>query len=56
MSDNTYKRKLTVTGESGTYYLTIPKEIVRALGWRKGEFKTVRREGDDIIISDWKRS
>ena len=47
-------RKLTVTGESGTYYLTFPKEMIKALKWKKGEKKIVRREGERIVIEDWK--
>ena len=47
-------RKLTVTGESRTYYLTFPKEMIKNLKWKKGERKIVRQEGDRIVIEDWK--
>ncbi|MFC1646033.1 hypothetical protein ACFL2Y_02510 [Candidatus Omnitrophota bacterium] len=47
-------RKLTVTGKTNTYYLTLPKDIVRNLKWKKGEKKIVRQEGTSIIIEDWK--
>jgi len=47
-------RKLTATG-SKTYYVTIPLEMIRQLGWKKGEKKIIRLENEKIVISDWKR-
>ena len=47
-------RKLTVTGKTDTYYLTLPKDVVRNLKWKKGEKKLVRQEGERIVIEDWK--
>ena len=47
-------RKLTVTGSSGTYYITLPKKMIRHLKWKKGEKKTISQVGDKIIIEDWK--
>ncbi|MBL7131582.1 MAG: AbrB/MazE/SpoVT family DNA-binding domain-containing protein [Candidatus Omnitrophica bacterium] len=46
-------RKLTLTGKT-TYYVTIPQEMIRSLGWRKGEKKVIRQEGKKIIIADWR--
>ena len=46
-------RKLTVTAGT-TYYVTIPQEMIRQLGWRKGHKKVVKLEDDKIVISDWK--
>ena len=51
---NTYTRKLTVTGNGKTYYLTLPLEIIRELKWRKGEKKIVMLENKRIVIEDWK--
>ena len=48
-------RKLTITGPGRTYYLTFPREMIKALRWKKGEKKIVRREGGKIIIEDWKK-
>ena len=45
-------RKLTIAGGT-TYYVTIPQEMIRQLGWKKGEKKVIRLEGDKIEISDW---
>ena len=47
-------RKLTITGKT-TYYVTLPQEMIRELGWRKGEKKVVKRQGKKIIIEDWKK-
>ena len=46
-------RKLTRTAGT-TYYVTIPQYMVKKLGWKKGEKKTVRLEDDGIRIEDWK--
>jgi len=48
-------RKLAAIGPGRTYYLTFPREIVRRLGWKKGEKKVVRVEGKRIIIEDWRK-
>lgn len=46
-------RKLTQTAGT-TYYVTIPQYMIKELGWRKGQKMTVRRDGEKIIIEDWK--
>ena len=45
-------RKLTITGETRSYYVTLPKDIIRHLKWRKGQKLTVKRRGSRIIISN----
>ncbi len=46
-------RKLTKTGKY-TYYVTIPREYIATLGWRKKQKVSVRLSGKKIIIEDWK--
>jgi len=46
-------RKLTHLGKY-TYYITLPPEIVRKLGWRERQKLTVRQSGKRIVIQDWK--
>ena len=46
-------RKLTKTGNY-TYYVTIPRSDITALGWREHQKVTVQREGDRIVVRDWK--
>jgi bifunctional DNA-binding transcriptional regulator/antitoxin component of YhaV-PrlF toxin-antitoxin module len=48
-------RKLTVTGPGQTCYLTIPRSIIKKLGWKKGEKKIISQKGDKVIIEDWKQ-
>lgn len=39
----------------GTMFVSIPKELVRALGW-KGKQKVVfKRSGKRLILEDWSR-
>ncbi len=52
--ENYEVRKLTVTGQYETYYITLPRKMVRSLGWRKGEKKVVTLENKQIVITDWK--
>jgi len=47
-------RKLQVTGEGGeSYMITLPKALVKKLGWREGQKLTVHARGQELIIKDW---
>jgi antitoxin component of MazEF toxin-antitoxin module len=47
-------RKLTVTGNGKTYYITIPLWMIKQLKWRKGQKVSINLEGSRIVITDWK--
>lgn len=48
-------RKLQRTGEGGaSYSITIPKALIKKLGWRERQKVTVREENEKIIVEDWK--
>ena len=51
---NKITRKLTMTGKY-TYYVTIPREYIEALGWRKKQKVTLKLSGKKIIVEDWKK-
>jgi antitoxin component of MazEF toxin-antitoxin module len=40
---------------SASYALTIPKEIMDDLNWRKGQKVVVKKRGNSVLISDWKK-
>ena len=45
-------RKLTrVAGSS--YYVTIPLDYIRELGWRERQKVVVKKRGKKLIIEDW---
>ena len=46
-------RNLT-QNSSGSYQLTIPKNIIKELEWRQGQKVVVKKSGDKILIQDWK--
>ena len=46
-------RKITKTA-AYTYYVTLPKEELDALGWREHQKVVVRRQGKRFVIEDWK--
>jgi len=46
-------RKLTKTG-MGSYYLTLPRDMIKALGWKERQKLTVKKDGQKLIIEDWK--
>ena len=52
-SGNEPIRKISRTG-GYTYYVTIPKEDLDALGWRERQRVVVKRVGKKLIIQDWK--
>ncbi len=45
-------RKLSITAGT-TYYITFPQEMIRRLGWKKGQKKTIRLDANRIVIEDW---
>lgn len=45
-------RKIIKSGDS--YAVTLPIEMVRELKWREKQKVTIRKRGENIIISDWK--
>lgn len=46
-------RKITKTG-SGSYYVVIPKEMIKEIGWKERQKVVVKKSGKEIIIKDWK--
>ena len=46
-------RKITKTG-SGSYYIIVPKEMIKELGWKERQKVILKRIGKDIKISDFK--
>jgi len=53
--NNEEVRKIAVTGPYGTYFISLPKKLIKSLKWKKGEKKVIRRENKKIIIEDWKK-
>lgn len=51
-SSKKHIRKLGKTGnvDSPSYFLTLPIDVVRALGWHDGKQLTVRRARGKVII------
>ena len=47
-------RKITKTG-SYTYYVTIPREYIAELGWRKKQKVTLKLSGKKVVIEDWEK-
>ena len=45
-------RKITKTGNY-TYYINIPREYIKVLGWRKKQKVVVKLSEKKIIIDDW---
>jgi antitoxin component of MazEF toxin-antitoxin module len=42
------------TNSSGTYQISIPKQLISELKWRSGQKVTVTKLGDKLIVEDWK--
>ena len=50
---NRNTRKLFTRG--GSTGLTIPKELLKELKWRKGQKIVVKKRGKKLVIEDWKK-
>ncbi|MCB9823266.1 AbrB/MazE/SpoVT family DNA-binding domain-containing protein [Candidatus Nomurabacteria bacterium] len=48
-NDNTSLRFLSMVGKK-SYAVSLPIEIIRVLGWKKGSQLMVRRQGKKIVI------
>lgn len=40
---------------TGTYAVTLPLQLARELGWRKGQKVVVTRRGQTLVVADWKK-
>ena len=47
-------RKITKTGDY-TYYITIPREFISELAWRKKQKVVVQKIDKKIVIEDWEK-
>ena len=49
-------RKLQRTGREGeSYAVTLPKELIAELGWRKTQKVVITKKGKSLVIEDWKQ-
>lgn len=47
-------RSLTKSGHGG-FSITLPIDLIRALGWRSRQKVTVAPKGRKLIVKDWKK-
>ena len=52
--ENKSMRKLGRTGnvKSPSFYVTIPVDLIRSLGWKEGQQVVVKRSRSKIVIED----
>lgn len=48
-------RKLTKMGGGKSFGITLPISIIRKLRWRERQKLVVKKRGQGILISDWKK-
>lgn len=48
-NDQTGIRKLNLVGGK-SYAVSLPIEIIRMIGWQKGDHLQVRRRGSEVVI------
>lgn len=46
-------RKISITGGARSYFVTLPKDEVEALRWRKGQRVVVERVDKTLVIRDF---
>jgi len=49
-----HTRKIVKNGR-GTYYISIPKEVMKQLRWKERQKVVVRASGKGVRIKDWKK-
>jgi len=47
-------RKIVKNGR-GSYYINIPIDILRELGWKERQKLVVKKRGKGLVIVDWKK-
>jgi bifunctional DNA-binding transcriptional regulator/antitoxin component of YhaV-PrlF toxin-antitoxin module len=47
-------RKIVKNGRD-SYYINIPKDLMRELGWRERQKLTIRRVSNRLVVEDWKK-
>ncbi len=47
-------RKITKNG-AGTYYISVPKELLKELKWKERQKVVVKKRGQGVLITDWKK-
>lgn len=47
-------KRVLSKNNTGTYTLSVPIELVRALKWQTGQKLVLEKRGKTIVISDWK--
>jgi antitoxin component of MazEF toxin-antitoxin module len=45
--------RILAQNNTGSYSVTLPIEIVRALRWKRGQKVVVKQQGKKLILSDW---
>lgn len=47
-------RKIQRTGQEGaSYMVTLPKQLIKDLGWQERQKVVVTKEGNKLVIKDW---
>jgi antitoxin component of MazEF toxin-antitoxin module len=49
-----YIRKLQTVGANKTYTVSLPKDMVKKLKWKKGQKVIIELKKKKMIIQDWK--
>ncbi|OGH78785.1 MAG: hypothetical protein A2469_03780 [Candidatus Magasanikbacteria bacterium RIFOXYC2_FULL_40_16] len=44
-----------IQNSKGSYFVSLPIDKVRELGWRNGQRIIIAKQGSKLIITDWKR-
>jgi bifunctional DNA-binding transcriptional regulator/antitoxin component of YhaV-PrlF toxin-antitoxin module len=49
-----YKNIRNIQKNQSTYYVSLPIEAVRELGWKERQKVVITKRGKKLIIEDWK--
>jgi hypothetical protein len=54
-SEKNIRKLIKVGTGKGSLALTVPVEMLTALGWKEKQRVTVKRKASKLIVSDWKK-
>lgn len=44
-----------IYGHGNSLGITLPRDVLNELGWRKGQKLVVKKRGQGILITDWEK-
>jgi len=47
--------RVLLQNSTGSYMVSLPISMIRELRWQHGQKVTIKRQGNKLVIEDWKK-